>query len=92
MMIVTLWTRVVTKSQVLMSGMVTMVNILIWYYVLDKIVNDISNWKLILLYALGCSIGTSLSTYVYKILEDREATKKEMEESETEAELETKMA
>jgi len=63
MLIVTAWTRFVTKSQVLASGTITIVNILIWYYVLEKIVNDLGNIWLVLLYAFGCAIGTMLGTY-----------------------------
>ncbi len=47
--------------------MVTMVNILIWYYVLQKIVDDISNWQLVFLYALGCAVGTVISTYYFHV-------------------------
>jgi uncharacterized protein YebE (UPF0316 family) len=72
MLVVTVWTKVVTKTQVVASGVVTMINILIWYYVLQAIIDDINNWKLVLLYAFGCALGTSLSTYVFQILEKRE--------------------
>lgn len=64
MIIVTAWTKTVTKTQVIASSMVTMINVLIWYYVLQTIVDDISNWQLIVLYALGCAIGTAI-TMVY---------------------------
>lgn len=63
MIIVTTWTETVTKARVLESGMVTIINIFIWYYVLDKVVNNIENFSLVLVYAFGCSIGTMLSTY-----------------------------
>ena len=72
MLIATAWTKFVTKAQVAASGLVTMVNILIWYYVLEKIIQDISNWKLVLLYAAGCSIGTVISTYYFQQMEIRE--------------------
>lgn len=58
MLIVTAWTKTVSNNQVWLSGMITFVNILIWYYVLEKIITDISNIRLILLYALGCALGT----------------------------------
>lgn len=66
MIIVTLWTKMVVETRVLASGMVTMVNILIWYYVLQRIVDDINNWKLVLLYAFGCAVGTVISTYYFQ--------------------------
>ena len=73
MLIVTAWTKVVTKNQIIASGVVTMINILIWYYVLETIVNDISNWLLILLYAFGCALGTVASTLYFKNKEAKEA-------------------
>jgi len=62
MVIISAWTKVVTESKVLASGLITIFNVLIWYYVLNKIVNDISNWQLIIFYALGCAIGTMITT------------------------------
>ena len=75
MLIVTTWTKVVSKSQILASGIVTFVNILIWYYVLEKITSDISNWKLILSYALGCTIGTVAITFYFQRKEYTEEIK-----------------
>lgn len=65
MIIVTLWTKLVVETRVVASGVITMVNILIWYYVLQAIVDDISNWRLVLLYAFGCAVGTVISTYYF---------------------------
>ena len=72
MLIVTAWTKVVTKSQIVLSGVITFLNILIWYYVLERIVSDIANWKLILLYALGCAIGTIIVTLYFQRKENSE--------------------
>lgn len=66
MLIVTAWTKLVTRTKILASGGVTMVNVLIWYYVLQRIMDDISNWRLALLYAFGCSLGTVLSMYFFQ--------------------------
>ena len=71
MAIVTIWTKAVTKTKILASGAITMINVLIWFYVLQTIVNDISNWKLALFYAFGCAIGTSASTLVYSLVEKK---------------------
>lgn len=66
MLIVTAWTNAVTSTKVFASGAITIVNILIWYYVLETIVNDITNWQLIALYALGCAVGTMAATALFR--------------------------
>ncbi len=76
MLIVTTWTKVVTKNQIIASGAVTIINIFIWYYVLETIIGDINNWQLVLLYALGCALGTIASTLYFKNKEAREALSK----------------
>ena len=63
MVMLTVWTETVTRAKILESGMVTIINIFIWYYVLQKVVNNIENFNLVLVYALGCSIGTMIGTY-----------------------------
>lgn len=60
MVIATVWTRMVSRGEMFASGFVTFVNILIWYYVLQQVVDDITNWRLIVLYAAGCAFGTVL--------------------------------
>jgi uncharacterized protein YebE (UPF0316 family) len=66
MVIVTAWTKLVTRTRILASGGVTMVNVLIWYYVLQRMMDDIENWRLALLYAFGCAIGTVISMYIFQ--------------------------
>ncbi len=78
MFIVAYWTKTVVESRVYMSGAVTIVNILIWYYVLQTFVEDINNWYLIISYALGCAVGTMLSGYVSNLETKRRGKKKEM--------------
>ncbi len=73
MIIVTTWTKVVTKTKILASGLVTIINVLIWYYVLETIVNDISNWSLVILYAFGCAFGTMFTTFYYSKREGKQA-------------------
>lgn len=70
MLIVTVWTKTVSQTQVLASGFVTLVNVMIWYYVIAQIVDNINDWQLALMYALGCALGTVLATYAYKMHED----------------------
>lgn len=71
MLVLTTWTKMVTKTMILASGAVTMANMYIWYYVLQKIVNDLDNWHLVFSYALGCSLGTMLTTSYFKMREGR---------------------
>jgi len=66
MLIVTTWTKVVSKTQIMASGFVTLINILIWYYVLETVVNDLNNWRLVVFYAFGCALGTMLSMYYFR--------------------------
>lgn len=70
MLIVTAWTKAVTRTKIVASGIITMVNVLIWYYVLQTIVDNINNWSLALLYALGCALGTVVSTYYFHLKEN----------------------
>gem|GEM_PF-895729 len=67
MIVVTAWTSVVSKAKVFKSGAITSINVLIWYYILNIFVNDINNWKLLVLYAAGCSVGTMLTTYFFQV-------------------------
>ena len=64
MFVVAYWTKTVVESRVYMSGAVTVVNILIWFYVLRTFVDNIDNWQLVISYALGCATGTMLSSFV----------------------------
>ena len=66
MMIVTAWTKTVTETKIWASGLITMINIFIWYYVLETIVNNITNWFVMVTYATGCALGTILSTYYFQ--------------------------
>jgi len=73
MLVISTWTKVVTETKVVVSGMVTVVNIFIWYYVLQTMVNDIHNFWVVGLYAAGCAVGTMLSTAYFRFKEKREA-------------------
>jgi len=65
MIIMTIWTNVVTKTQVLASGIITIINIFIWYYVLETIVSNLDSVSLVAMYAAGCAIGTMIGTYFF---------------------------
>jgi uncharacterized protein YebE (UPF0316 family) len=69
MIVITSWTKLVSKTQVISSGIVTFINILIWYYVLERVVNDIHNISVVLLYAFGCALGNVLTTLYFQYKE-----------------------
>jgi len=69
MIIVTVWTKVVTTTKVIASGVITVINIFIWYYVLQTVVDNIHNWQLVALYAFGCAIGTAITTWFFGVRE-----------------------
>lgn len=71
MLIVTFWTKAVTNTQVAMSGAITVVNVMIWYYVIKQIVDNVDNWYLALLYAFGCAIGTVITTAYFRHAEGK---------------------
>jgi len=71
MLIVTTWTKFVTRTKVIASGLITMINVLIWYYVLQSIVDHMGNFGLVLLYALGCSLGTVIGTLFFSSREGK---------------------
>lgn len=63
MFIVTSWTKIVAGSQVLMSGAITFVNVLIWYYVIQAIVSNAMSIPTVIMYSAGCALGTMVGTY-----------------------------
>ena len=65
MIIATIWTRFVSQGKVFASAFITFVNILIWYYVLQEIINDLSDWTIIVLYAAGCAVGTMIGMFLF---------------------------
>ena len=52
------WTKNVSQERAFISAGITYVNILIWYFVLRTVLEHLGSLGLILVYALGCSIGT----------------------------------
>ncbi len=90
MIIATTWTHFVSKNKIFSSGSITFINILIWYYVLDKIINNLDNVWIVLFYALGCAIGTMISMYYLDCKEKKSKTKaKAKVENSLKANLET---
>lgn len=74
MLIVTAWTKSVAQTQVVVSGLITLINVLVWYYVIQRLMEDLYNWQLVLMYATGCALGTIVATYHYKVMEKRQQT------------------
>jgi uncharacterized protein YebE (UPF0316 family) len=60
MMVAAAWTQSVSKSKIVASGIVTAVNVLIWFFVLKTVMECIDSWVVVVSYTLGCSIGTML--------------------------------
>jgi uncharacterized protein YebE (UPF0316 family) len=60
MVIVALWTRAVTKANVVLTGLVTGINIFIWYYVVGQVIDNLHNWRMIVPYGIGCAIGSMI--------------------------------
>jgi len=71
------WTKIVTKSQVGLSGIITFVNILLWYGVIYIILEDLKNWSLVIVYAIGCALGTMVAMYYFQKKEERETANQE---------------
>ena len=86
MFVIAYWTKTVVESRVYMSGAVTIVNILIWFYVLRTFVDNIDNWQLVISYALGCAVGTMLSGLV----SNQETARKNKKVKQALSKLETK--
>lgn len=66
MVIITAWTKIVSDSKVLASGVVTFVNVFIWYLVLQTILADVNNFRVVAFYAAGCAVGTMLCTAYFR--------------------------
>jgi len=54
------WTKAVNKANIALTGAITSVNILIWYYVIRVVVADLENWYAIVPYTAGCALGSML--------------------------------
>lgn len=60
MVISAAWTKAVAKSNTAMTGVITTINIFIWFYVIQVVVDNLDNWSAIVPYAIGCAIGAML--------------------------------
>jgi hypothetical protein len=60
MTISAMWTKSVAKAEVLSNGAITGVHLLIWYFVLQKVVENLGDWTTIIPYMLGCMLGSMI--------------------------------
>jgi len=58
MWVASAFTESVAQRKVVKSGIITFVNITIWYFVIRVVIDDIQNIWVLILYATGCSVGT----------------------------------
>jgi len=72
MVIIAAWTKAVSDNKILASGVITLINIVTWYYVLERILQDLGNWRIVAVYALGCAIGTMATTWYFQVKEKKE--------------------
>jgi uncharacterized protein YebE (UPF0316 family) len=86
MFVIAYWTKTVVESRIYVSGLITIVNVLIWYYVLQTFVDNLNNWYLVMSYALGCAVGTMLSSFV----SNQEKARKSRKVKQASAKLESK--
>lgn len=55
MVIITAWTKAVSDTKVVASGVITFINVMIWCYVVQTIAQDVSNsYRQSIVYSLGC--------------------------------------
>jgi len=66
MFVIAAWTKSVQGGKLMRGGVLSFINISIWYFVLRVVIEDIDRWQMFLVYAFGCSIGTMLNIYVSK--------------------------
>ncbi len=66
MIIISAATKVVSDNKVISSGVITVINIFIWYYVLQSVVTEINNLWIVTVYALGCAIGTMITVSYFR--------------------------
>lgn len=79
MIIVSIWTKAVSETRVMASGLVSVVNIFIWYYVLQTVIADVHNVYGIIVYAAGCGIGTMITTGYCRYVNERKTEGKPSE-------------
>lgn len=73
MVIIAAWTKTVSDNKILASGVITLINIVTWYYVLERILQDLGNWRIVAVYATGCALGTMLTTWYFQVKEKKES-------------------
>lgn len=52
--------KLTQHNRKILSSMTTMIGIIIWYFIIKTIVEDLANIQLVISYAVGCGIGCYL--------------------------------
>lgn len=65
------WTRSVAKADVVSTGAITGVHLLIWYFVLEQVMENIHDWSTIAPYMVGCMAGAMLGVADQKRMKKR---------------------
>lgn len=60
MTISAMWTKSVAKAEVASNGVITGVHLIIWFFVLQQVVDNLHDWAAIMPYMLGCVAGSML--------------------------------
>ena len=71
----TLWAKSIQETRMYWSPVITMMNVLIWYYVLRTVLEQVNDVSVVLMYALGCGLGNFLVIMTGKVMEKRAAHK-----------------
>jgi len=63
MFIIAAWTKSVNEQKIWKSGVLTFLNISIWYFIIRIVIEDVNKWQTLVIYASGCSIGTMANVW-----------------------------
>ena len=66
-----LQTKSLVKDRVINTFIFTFISIVIWFYIVSKVAENVNNVRLMISYAIGCSIGNcvtiKIDAYIDKI-------------------------
>ena len=66
MVVIATWTKLVSETRIMAGGIMTVINVMIWYYVLESVVAEIHNFGFVATYATGCAVGTMVSAAYFR--------------------------
>lgn len=64
-----LQTKSLIKDRILNTFIFTFISIVIWFYVVSKVAENVNNVWLMITYAIGCSIGNCVTIKIDKQME-----------------------